>query len=512
MPALKLESSEMTSGGRLARNVVWNVFGTGLPLLVALWAIPKLIAGMGTERFGVLAIIWMGVGYFSLFDMGVGWALTKLIAERLGDGRRAELPALIHTGLRLTLALGMLAGVMVGLIAGWMVEELLKVPASLNREAVWSFWILAATLPFVVSTAGLIGVLQAHQQFPRINAVRVPLGIVNFLAPALALNLTPSLIVTTLLLATARVAAWLVYWWLCRNLVSGSKEMRFSRVAARKLLGFGGWMTVTNIVGPLMVYFDRFVIGALLTMSAVAYYVTPYEVVTRLWIVPDAVVAVLFPALTAAFAAEPRRAGFLFFVAARTLLIAMFVPVAVVVLFAPEVLTVWLNAGFARQSASVLRWLAIGVFINSLARLPYIALQGKGHPDLTAKLHLAELPVYVFALWALVQAFGIVGAAMAWTLRIILDTAALFVLGMYCTPELRVVQRRILVLVVAASGLLALLALLDGMWLKTALGVVITVLGGALALREIRLIRMGGLWPPMSHPATGPDERPLQVQ
>ncbi len=45
---------------------------------------------------------------------------------------------------------------------------------------------------------------------------------------------------------------------------------------------------MSNIVGPNMLYFGRFVIGALMTMTAVAYYTTPYEVVVNLAIVPDA--------------------------------------------------------------------------------------------------------------------------------------------------------------------------------------------------------------------------------
>jgi O-antigen/teichoic acid export membrane protein len=493
VPALKLEPARLASGRLLARNVVWNLFGTGVPLLVALWAIPFLIEGMGTERFGLLAIIWMGVGYFSLFDLGIGRALTKLVAERLGGAREAELPPLINTGLRLMVGLGIIAALMVALISPWLVEELLNVPLELRQEAIWSLWILAGTLPFVVSTAGLIGILQAHQRFPEINAVRIPLGITNFLGPVLALTITPSLIATTLVLAIARIAAWLVYRWRCRDLfVEFQPGATFSREAVLSLLRYGGWITVTNIVGPLMVYFDRFLIGALLSVSAVAYYTIPYEVVTRLWIVPEALMAVLFPALTTALAAVPGRGGIIFLAAARTLLITMFVPIALLVLFAPEVLTLWLNPQFAQESASVLRWLAIGVFVNCLARLPYTALQVTGRPDLTAKLHLAELPLYVLVLWGLLEAYGIAGAAAAWTLRIAVDTIALFALGMRKTPELGAAQRHTVALLTVTSAVLAALALPQHLWLKTALAAVIVAVGSGLALREFMLMRAGG--------------------
>jgi O-antigen/teichoic acid export membrane protein len=493
MSPLESEAARLVSGKLLARNVVWNLSGAGLPLVVALWAIPALINGMGTERFGLLAIIWMGVGYFSLFDLGMGRALTKLVAERLGNGRESELPSLIGTGLRLMFGLGVIAALTVAGITPWLAGGLLNVPADLVQEAVWSFWILAGTLPFVVSTAGLIGILQAHQRFPLISAVRIPLGIMNFLGPVLALAVTPSLVATTLVLAATRVLAWLAFRWLYKEFSPKSESgTTVSRAAARDLLSFGGWITVTNIVGPLMVYFDRFLIGALLTMSAVAYYTTPYEAVTRLWVVPEALVGVLFPALATALVADLERARAIFLVAARVLLIIMFVPVALVMLFAPEALTLWLDPRFSQESTPVLRWLAIGIFINSLARLPFIALQGKGRPDLTAKLHLAELPIYVLALWGLVEAFGIVGAAAAWTLRIVIDTVALFVLGMQRAPELQAVQLQTMALLAGATVFLAVLGLPQDLWLKTAIAAVVVALGGGLALRELLLMRTGG--------------------
>ncbi|MCU7947881.1 MAG: hypothetical protein KZQ72_14790, partial [Candidatus Thiodiazotropha sp. (ex Cardiolucina cf. quadrata)] len=58
---------ELTRGSRLAKNVVWNLLSVAVPFLVAIITIPILIDAIGKERFGLLAISWMFVGYFSLF-------------------------------------------------------------------------------------------------------------------------------------------------------------------------------------------------------------------------------------------------------------------------------------------------------------------------------------------------------------------------------------------------------------------------------------------------------------
>jgi len=193
-------------------------------------------------------------------------------------------------------------------------------------------------------------------------------------------------------------------------------------------------MTVSNIVGPLMVTLDRFLIGSLLSVGAVAYYATPYEVVTKIWIIPGAAVAVMFPAFSTCFVQDRSRAALLYGRSVKYLLLVLFPLVLLVVVLAQDGLRLWLGAEFAQHSARVLQWLAVGVFINSIAQVPFALLQGVGKPDLTAKLHLIELPLYIGVLWWLTKSYGIEGAAIAWTARVAFDSLILFVLAKQFLP------------------------------------------------------------------------------
>ncbi len=128
------KQANLIGGRRLARNVFWNLLGTGAPLLVALVAIPILIEGLGTACFGVLTLAWMVVGYFSLFDLGLGRALTKLVAEKLGKGQDDEIPALIWTAMSLMAVLGVLGAVVVAALG--VVSILVTLPHGQPCEAV----------------------------------------------------------------------------------------------------------------------------------------------------------------------------------------------------------------------------------------------------------------------------------------------------------------------------------------------------------------------------------------
>jgi O-antigen/teichoic acid export membrane protein len=110
----------------------------------------------------------------------------------------------------------------------------------------------------------------------------------------------------------------------------------------------------------------------------------------------------------------------------RYVFASVFPIVTLIVLFAEKGLRWWLNAEFAQNSTLVLQWLAVGVLFNSLAQIPFVLLQSAGRPDITAKIHLIELPFYLLALWLLVSEVGINGAAMAWCARSMLDAGLLF--------------------------------------------------------------------------------------
>lgn len=481
------QAKRLTSGRLLARNTVWSLLGSGVPLLVAGVAIPLLIRGLGTERFGLLTIIWVVIGYFSVFDLGLGRALTQLVAERLGAGGDQGVPNLVKTALGVVVLLGVLAAIIVASIAPWLVGAILKASPGLREDGIRSFYVLALSLPFVIVSGALVGLLQAHQRFRAISSIRAVTGSLVFLGPLIVLPWTRSIAAAAAALAVSRVLACLAYALECRRTFPSMwREGRFQTSLLRPLVRFGSWFTVDNIIGPFLVYLDRFVIGALLGLTAVAYYATPYEVVTRLNMLPVAFISVLFPAFTTALAADKSHAAKLFGRACRAVMLAMLPLIALIILFAPEGLSIWVGPGFARHSAVVLRWLAVGVLINSMARLPLALIQGAGRPDLGAKLHFVELPLYLLALWFLMRAFGIEGAAIAWTLRVTFDTLGLFWLGRRVVPSIRVPSLQAMGVITVASLGVGLLALEPGLGLKIGSSLVLLAGSGILAYREAR--------------------------
>jgi O-antigen/teichoic acid export membrane protein len=428
----------MTSGRLIARNSVLNLIGQLLPLVAAVVAVPFLVGGLGVERFGVLTLAWAAIGYFSLFDLGLGRALTQSASAAIGAGRSGDLPLLTVTALTAMVVLGVLGSVVFALATPLLVNNLLKIPLDLRAETTESFYLLCVSLPFVLATAGLRSLFEAHQEFGIATALRVPYAIFNFLAPLAVLPFSHSLVPVVAVLVGGRIAICVAHWVVARRRYAFLRvRVAMSRDVVLPLLKTGAWMTISNIISPLMSYFDRFLVVGMLSVTAVAYYATPYDVVMKLLLVPGALLGVLFPAFAAGFERNRAAMAALLDRTVRLMLLAIFPPVLLLVAFAHEGMHMWLGAEFAAQSASVVKWLAAGVLINSIGQTAFAAVQGVGRADLTAKLHAIELPIYTIGLVALTKTFGVTGVAVAWTGRVAIDTAALLWISSRRLPEAR---------------------------------------------------------------------------
>jgi len=426
----------LTSGRLLARNTIWNLLGTLLPMGVAVVSIPPLVRALGLDRFGLLSLAWVVIGYFSLFDVGIGRALTKLVAEKLGANEEQSVPPLAWTSLLLLLGLGVVGGLATFAVSSWLVYGMLKIPSALQPEALRSFYLLAISIPTVTVTSGLRGILEAQQRFRLLNLIRIPMSIFSFAGLLLALPFSHSLVPVIAILVVGRVIGLLAHLFACFHTMPRLRHsFGLRRSIIWSLIKLGGWMNLTNLLSPIMVYLDRFLIGALISVGAVGYYTAPFEIVTRFAVIPGAVTGVLFPAFATSLALDPERTKLLLGRGVKYIFLAVFPIVLLTAAFAPETLHLWLGDAFSRNGSSVLRWLAAGIFANCVGQLPFVLLQSAGRPDIPAKLQLVELPVYVVGLVLLVRTFGVRGAAIAWALRLIVEAFLLFLLAHRLLPH-----------------------------------------------------------------------------
>ena len=457
-------ASSIPSSRKIVGYTGWNLFGLCAPMVAAFFAFPLLLEGLGEERFGVLSLVWLLVGYLNLLDLGMGRAMTKLTAEAIGLGRRGDVPRIFWTALALMAALGLAGGLALAALSGWLATSRLAIPPAMQGEVRTAFRIVAAALPFTIAVTGLVGMLETNQNFRLINLVRVPVGMGTFLAPLAVLAFTRSLVWVVAALVAVRLLELFVYLAGCLRLVPGLRaRVRPDRAMVRPLLTFGGWLTVSNVTMPVMLQVDRFIVGAVQTLANVAHYTVASELVVKLLILPRAWVSALFPPLTMHFANRSPEADRLFARAVQGLALAMLPLVLGIYALAPEFLVWWVGPGVGRAAAPILRMLAVGIYVYSLAYLAFSLLQSAGRPDRAACWHLIELvPFMMAAAWA-TRRWGIAGMATVWTVRCGIEALVLYPLALLHIPRAAGPVARTFLLSLLALAPLPLLSAVPGL-------------------------------------------------
>jgi O-antigen/teichoic acid export membrane protein len=415
-------------GALLVKNTTFNFVGQLIPALVAIVTIPYIIHGLGIERFGILSLVWVVQGYFSLFDLGLGRATTKFSAEVLGRNEAEKIPSIVWTSVALQIVFGVIGGVTLAGATPFLVERVFNVPLDLTDETRMTLYLTGISLFPILCTGSFRGLMEAAQRFDLINMVRTISGSMAFLLPAIAVYLGYHLpgVVAVLILST--IATGIVYLWLCLRLFPMLKRgFAFHPAVMSPLFSFGGWVTLSGVIIPVLVYLDRFMIAAIVSVAALGYYTAPYEVVSRLQIFPSSLATTLFPAFSTIAADRKKDLERLYARSLKYLLLIMGPMMLISVLFAEDILRLWLGADFALKSTLIFRILAVGVFLNALAQMPANLLDGVGRPDLRAKILFSYSLLYVAFLWFFIVKLGMVGAALAWTLRAVMELGLFFI-------------------------------------------------------------------------------------
>lgn len=419
---------------RVAHNTLLNFLGLAIPLAIAFFVMPIAALHLGPARFGLLGLAWAITEYLILFDLGLGRAIVKFVADAL-NRRPEDLNEIVSVATATQILTGLLGGVAFVLAAPALVHLAFKVPSALSDEAIAMFRVVGLSLPVILLLSLLRGILEGAQRFDLSNAIKMSSSAASVAIPAIGAYNGASLPTILWWMLLSRVIACCLYIVAVRHAIPSfawSAPRHWARL--RELLSFGGWVLVSNIVSPLLVYFDRFALGAIAGVAAVGFYTAPYEGVTRLLLVAVSLGGSLLPALTSLESRQDRaRLTQLGSSSVRTLTVVMAPPLALVLAFAPDLLQIWMGQAYAAQASLALRILAVGVFANALAQPPFVTLYAVDRPDLPAKFHVAELIVHIPLTIFLIRHFGIAGAAAAWTTRASLDLCLLLVASARCT-------------------------------------------------------------------------------
>lgn len=412
---------------RVVRGSLWTLGGQGVVMLALLISTPFVIRLLGSEAYGILALINVMVGYLAFADMGMGSASTRFAADaHARDDDEGEV-AVVWTSLLIALAPAVLAALVFALSAKSVVIQVLRIPDHLHNEAILALRL--AAVAFLARAAS--GVLNT----PELVRLRMDLSAYinsgtaaaqNLLIP-IALLLGGNLVTAVIVMASMAIACALFHLIVSWRLQPRLLHPRINPALIKPLARFGKGLVLSSLAGMLLTNVEKLLLTRLASVAALAHYSIAFAMASFLAIVPAAMSQSLMPAFSRLQASPEREPLQRLYTRALRGNLLWIAPAALLLCVAAKpFLALWAGPEYSQRSALPFYILVGGIVFNVMAIVPYTLLIASGRSALVARIHMSELLPYVICAFALTYFLGTIGAALAYSLRLVTDALMFF--------------------------------------------------------------------------------------
>jgi len=401
-------------GRQIARNSILSLAGRFTQ--VAGWVViaPYMLHSLGAERFGLWSLLTVISGLYMTFDLGVGSALTKFVAEYRATGDRAGLRSVYSMGVILYAALGLVIVAAFALFGGGLLG-LLKITPQLQPEAGRALLVAAAVYGLLNLYMLTASVLTGLHRMDMWNRISIGVTLLQLAGVLLVLRLGGGLVAlmlnTGVTLAIGAVLGRLAIRRLAPEI--GFDTRAFTPGLFTRLTRYSAALQVINLGVLVQFQLDKVLLGAMVSLAAVASFEFGLRVVSALWSLPSLLLPPLIPAVAHLDAVGDReRLRRLYRRASRYVLAVAFPVAAGVIAVAPALYRAWLGPGHddAARAASAL---AAMLGINILTGVGSALVRGMGRPGLEARYQIIAIVLHLGLSLLLIPRFGFTGVLWA---------------------------------------------------------------------------------------------------
>lgn len=411
------------------KNSALNIVAQLFVMLVMFFSMPWIVKGLGNVSFAILSLVWAVVAYFTLWDLGIGRAVTKFVAEKRVLGKSEDVADIVRISVLISLAIGVLFGILIFLSRSELETLLFTVPPGYAGIVRLAIAIVAVSMPVLILQGVFRGVLMGFDRFDLSNSVQVLNGVLQWVGTLVLVLLHFGVLWVIGFVMVTRAFTMVIVLVMSSGLVKWFRPGEsFNLSLFKEILHFGGWAMVSQVVSPVLQYAERFMLSALVATGIVTFYVVPYEATSKMLVLSGGMVSALFPAMSeihgaAGLSQEFRR----LYRQSERVLVFSFLPIgAFLFMFSHEILLLWMGAAFAQEAVLPFKILSLTFVVSSVAQLPFTLLQAVGRPDLTGKVQLIELPIHLSVTFFMIKQLGLLGAAISTLIRMIMDVSLLY--------------------------------------------------------------------------------------
>lgn len=401
---------------RLTKNIVANLFGQGLVLLLGFVAVRVIFARLGADGLGIIYFaLTLSAVLSAALELGICSTLVREVSCHFRD-EPEYIVQLVRTASLFYWCAYLACALAVNFCAPALVHHWVHLKTLDAEAGARALQVLGTATLLALPRAFYLSLLRGIQRMEFNNLIDVATtavqqaGIVVVLALGGNLFHVAAWFAVSLSLGLASYLVIVGHFFSYRALLPGY----FPAVIGRNR-DYASKMAAISLLAMAQMQGDKVIASRLLPLGAFGLYAFASGLVAKVSLITAAISQAALPSLSSLFAARLEDQLLPQYWKLQDLICYALLPVfALVPFFAVPLFSALVGA----ENARVLLWpvalLALGSYLNATVNAPYVFSLAAGKPSIVARLNFYALFAVLPVTCALTYFFGLMGAALSW--------------------------------------------------------------------------------------------------
>ncbi len=401
---------------RLSKNIIYNLFGRGLVLIIGFVAVKYIFNRLGADALGIIyftAVI--NTILSAVLEMGVSATTVREISAHFGLDSK-YIKDLIRTFSFFYWSIYALAAVVIFFLAPVIVERWINISTMSPATVIHILRVLGITSILALPKSFYGNLLCGLQRMEFTNFIDViTIGLQQF-GVVFILAFWGGLFPVIYWFAATYILRVIIYFFVSAHFFTFSALIPgFSFAVIQRNLKFALRTTLISIISTIHTQADKLIISKLLPIGTMGYYSVAYSSVSQGNLLTNAISQAAYPSFSALFKTENKDSLLSQYRKLQDLVCFSILPIFAAISFALiPLFSYLLNEKIAYLLLLPTTFLCFGFFMNGTLAIPYIVSLAVGKPEITVKMNFYALFVVLPVTVILIYFFGLIGAGLSW--------------------------------------------------------------------------------------------------
>ena len=365
----------------------------------------------GSREFGILTMLLLLYSYIAVADLGMGYAVGYRLTRAVSRGSFEYASRILQRALPFYMITGGCASILVFVFS----SDISVLFTKTDEYSLVYKVISLGVMPLVMDTAVLM-VMQSYNKVYLINLSRLIYDIFRAAPLLLVVVFKDDLLEKILITVVAGCYLKLMTdIYLCYRLIGNLNWLRPVLVfrELRFNIRYGIPMLLTLVIGMIITSIDKLYITNFLSMEDLAYYSVALEINVKAWFLIWAVTGSLSTVLIRRNVLNIGTQDIekISMLSVAVIFVLYYMPLIV---FAKEILALWINKDFAERSYRITRIHAVASLFYMLYAVKHNTLQSAGKFLTITGIYGVGLSLLLFLLFLLPKYLGAEGVAYSY--------------------------------------------------------------------------------------------------